>query len=1036
MKVPRFLKRIFWVLGILLLFVVVVVALLPRVVGSRRIQSRVVEIVNRGLAENQHVSWESVRLGWFRSQSIENIVFEDEGISVSIDRISLDKGLVSLIGRTIDIGTLAIVRPQIAITLPDVEKRDPAAVDPDAEPDRPHRRDAYEYTEDDVEVVVREHEPVQFAIDVIGKVHIQNGSLQVRNAADSQKMVWEDIDVKLGFPSGLRDTVTLDFIAQQPHEGSVGEVALSSSARFFQEDGSFHEESFHSDMSLTLQDIHIGSIAWIPYEMADAPMVEGTLDMGLEAGIAGGDEMSVSYLLDARDILIFGGPLGEDRLDLGEVKAETKAHFRDQSFQIETLRVDNNLLQLTGEGVLEEFGQSIYPIGDVKLDLRADVAGALMQLPNTVPLHEGMKLHKGMLILDAALGSDGQVLSLSGNVALPHVQFEHDAVEIDMQDLLKSQFAFKLTESGPIVDELVVQTPFAEIEGSGDLDSMRVRGDVNLDAARDVAAQFIDMGTQIMEGAIQLAAHLEAEDDDTRSFQFTAESSGLRYGVSEEQVFALDAVNMETEGNLHFVADSFDLLRASELRLVLRSDPFDFRVTVPDLDLQTELPAFSVADVQWDADMQKLHAILTSAGVLEDDLSFAGLFTGASSLSLQDDILSVSSFDANLADLRFKAADLEWEDPSVSMRWAGELQLPPRSPEMVLTNGVVESSALSLQLPKIRFTMPEDALPMIAVQDALVESDLGALGPMIQTATGAPIEMKGMSRISLTWHSPIDPAWEDMLREGQGEADIRIPRIKAYGLLATNVVTTMQAGDGLVNLSLDTAANDGRVVLEPVIDVTGEEPMLRMPDDSHVIQEVTLTDEMATELLALVHPLLRGSTVLGGMVDLTLNTCRIPLTESGVKGANLRGEFLLRDLDLEPRGSLARVIETSGLRSQRVQIERQRITFYVEEGRIHPSPLQLAASGYTFSVAGSVGLDSSLDYRVEVPLSRELVGSEAYRYLEGKTLALPIGGTVTNPEIASDAFARGVRELATKALEDAVRDRGEDAVRDLFRRIR
>ncbi len=1034
MKVHRYLKRTILVVLVLCLLIVLGIAALPSLVGSRRMQSTLRERVNEGLRDTQHVSWERVRLGWFGRQRIENLVYEDDGISVSIDSISIEKGLASLIGRNIAFGTLKVERPQIGITLPDVPAHDPTPVVPDITPYRPRETRAYEPAVDKPDPIVAEHVPFRLPVDLRGHLQVQNGSLTVRNASGTKESVWQDVHMHVSLANGLREAMDMQLTAKQPHEAGVGEVALSTSVRLLQADGSFDAETFHADLSLALENIHIGSFAWIPHELADIPMLEGKLQTKLEAGIIGIDQLSIDYQTLIHDALVHGGPLGEDRLELGTIETEAKVLWRDQALRVDAMRVDNVLLQLQGEGVLEAFGRATYPVGNMRLDMEADIARALMQLPNTVPLHEGMELDAGTFLLDALLESDGENLAFSGNMALPHVQMRRDALELDIEDLLKSQFAIQLSEAGPVVDNLKLQTPFAELAGSGDLDSMRIRGDIDLDAAREMAAQFVDMGSQIMEGRITIAGHLETRAADMRSFEVTTESAGIRYGVSEEQVFALDAVHVDTRGDIHFDTDAFVPLRLSELRLIFRSEPAQLSATVPEVDLQTVPLAIPVASLQWVLDLAELEATLSSAGMWQDDLHMSGSFTGATRVSLQDEMLSMSTFEGNFTNLRFKADEVELDEPSVTMRWAGKLQLPPAALDAMITNGVVESAALSLQLPEARFFIPEDALPVVEVRDAVLKSDLGALAPLIQATTGAPIELDGESRASFSWRSPFSPVWEEMVREGQGTGDIRVPRIKAYGMLATNVVTTIQAEDGLVNLVLDTAVNEGRVVIEPILDVTGEEAFLIIPDDSHVIQNVVLTDEMATELLGLVHPLLRESTVLGGVVNLTLETCRIPLTETGVEGAALRGMFLLRDLELEPRGSLASVIETTRLRSQRVRVDEQRISFYVEEGRIHPSPLEFSVSGYVLSLAGSVGLDSSIDYKVAVPVSSELVGREAYRLLEGQTLALPIRGTVTRPEIGSDAFARALGEMAKDAATEAMREEGREALRDLQER--
>lgn len=111
--------------------------------------------------------------------------------------------------------------------------------------------------------------------------------------------------------------------------------------------------------------------------------------------------------------------------------------------------------------------------------------------------------------------------------------------------------------------------------------------------------------------------------------------------------------------------------------------------------------------------------------------------------------------------------------------------------------------------------------------------------------------------------------------------------------------------------------------------------------------------------------------------------------------------------------------------------------FRIENGRLFVQPFDVKLGGVTMRVAGSNGLDQSLDYTLDLRVPRSLIGSGANQALAGVMqraeragfdvnaaaeipLAIQLGGTVTNPTVKADvgsaatSVATGAKEAATK----------------------
>src|SRR5690606_14829678 len=107
----------------------------------------------------------------------------------------------------------------------------------------------------------------------------------------------------------------------------------------------------------------------------------------------------------------------------------------------------------------------------------------------------------------------------------------------------------------------------------------------------------------------------------------------------------------------------------------------------------------------------------------------------------------------------------------------------------------------------------------------------------------------------------------------------------------------------------------------------------------------------------------------------------------------------------------------------------------VKEGRLHVKPFDINLGGHKATIAGSNGIDGSLDYTVNMNIPAGAVGSavnNALASLTGKQatesstikLAFGVGGTYDDPKIglASSDVEGGVARQASEAVKEEVRE--------------
>ena len=111
--------------------------------------------------------------------------------------------------------------------------------------------------------------------------------------------------------------------------------------------------------------------------------------------------------------------------------------------------------------------------------------------------------------------------------------------------------------------------------------------------------------------------------------------------------------------------------------------------------------------------------------------------------------------------------------------------------------------------------------------------------------------------------------------------------------------------------------------------------------------------------------------------------------------------------------------------------------FQIQEGRLFVQPFDVKLGGTTMNVAGSNGLDQSLQYTLGLKVPRSMLGGAANQAIAGLVskagqagidlsaapeipLGIQLGGTVTNPSVKADVGS--ATSSVTKGAEQAVRE--------------
>jgi hypothetical protein len=355
----------------------------------------------------------------------------------------------------------------------------------------------------------------------------------------------------------------------------------------------------------------------------------------------------------------------------------------------------------------------------------------------------------------------------------------------------------------------------------------------------------------------------------------------------------------------------------------------------------------------------------------------------------------------------------------------------------VVVDGLWTPASGDLNLEAVKLSseplMLEGAGRVLSVDDTPVFSfegtwlpDLACLSARLKGLTGLTVAMAGNQGGHFALSGPLAiESWQHAVERGRMQADMRVARYDYEGIAVSNVASMLTAADAVLHVQADGAVNGGLFNVAAVMDAGDAPPVFTMPAGT-ILRDAALSTPMARAVLGRMHPVFRDGVVLGGTMDGRLDVCRVPLTASWQYGADAAGAIVLKNVVLAPAGVLAEILSMIGEADAKVEIAREEIGFTYADGLVRPTPLTMQVAGHTVRASGAVGLDGSLDYMVEVPITRKLVGRDAYRYLDGQTIRISVGGSAKRPVVAREAFRQELGRLIREGAQEAIiRDGGE-----------
>jgi len=334
------------------------------------------------------------------------------------------------------------------------------------------------------------------------------------------------------------------------------------------------------------------------------------------------------------------------------------------------------------------------------------------------------------------------------------------------------------------------------------------------------------------------------------------------------------------------------------------------------------------------------------------------------------------------------------------------------------------------------------------------------LKPLVDSMLGGMASIDGVQGGDFELRGPVFNGATNPTSTTQADTSWLNPALQmsAVANWQTGQVLGMNVGGSQVNVrlaeavaSMDTqpisVGQSGIARLNPRINLGGPEMVLSLPP-GRVLENIQLTPELCRGWMKYVAPMLADATEAQGSFSIDTELVQVPL--SRLAAANVNGRATLHGANVGP-GPLSQKLITvvsqvkllakgqplgavsTDANATWINLPEQQIPFAVQQGRVFHQGMQFQIDDVMIQTSGSVGIDHTLQLVALVPILDSWVGNSRWTQgLKGQSLQIPIGGTVSKPQVDNRALQQISQQLLKQAAGSAIQTEVQGQVQGLI----
>lgn len=312
-----------------------------------------------------------------------------------------------------------------------------------------------------------------------------------------------------------------------------------------------------------------------------------------------------------------------------------------------------------------------------------------------------------------------------------------------------------------------------------------------------------------------------------------------------------------------------------------------------------------------------------------------------------------------------------------------------------------------------------------------VRYDLSALADLLRPTVGPSLQLSGGRQSQLSAEASLAPltggdpaaAVRALLKEAKATAHLPIEHLQYQGVSVNQLDLAARLGQGKVSFDLVAdKVNQGRVQLRTVVDLAESRKLTVAPGE--IVRRVQMTPDVCSGAMRLVAPILADSARASGEFSLSLDDCEIPLDSP--KLSRISGRLSIHSVQVGANDLVRKLAETLKLPGEIRLIDESVVEFSVQGEAVLHDGLEFVLGPVRIRSHGEVKFDESIQLLLQIQLPSDWKDSRpVLRALAGKTIQVPVGGTLRKPQLMVEEAVKGnlvslIRGLANPADLDGV----------------
>jgi len=329
--------------------------------------------------------------------------------------------------------------------------------------------------------------------------------------------------------------------------------------------------------------------------------------------------------------------------------------------------------------------------------------------------------------------------------------------------------------------------------------------------------------------------------------------------------------------------------------------------------------------------------------------------------------------------------------------------------------------------------------------------DWNRLTPLVSRICGFDLKLAGRRTSNFSLKGPMSDVQlqaSATTNQWSGQGDVAWDRAQILGVDIGNTIVRSQLSGSKLAFHVDSPeVSGGRVKMDSNLLLGGDSLEWQIAP-GRIVDQVAITPEICQTWLSYVAPIVADATRVEGKLSVQVQSGQFPLENPlagqshgfvEVHGAEVRSgplaqayvdlarniESLVRKTSFKPGQESARLLS----------MPPQKIDYQVAQDRVFHQGLIVQSGDVQMVTSGWVAADQSMQLVAAVPIQDSWVQVAPWLApMRGKTLSVPIRGTLNQPELDSEVLKHLAGGVINNATQSAIEKGIQKGLQELFRK--